>query len=181
MLRRSAVLFAVIGCIAAMGVAGCGSKNSSSSGAPAASQPATPTTQTTHFAKTKFVFHAALAFGAFHHFIYDPLKAGDFKHPFSHKLTIVKAGLAGVFVYHELKLAAADVRSSKILSTLFAPITLAANEVKALGSHITGANGSQVNGINSSLGSIQSTAASHGQSFSDQVPSLSQLTSGVAP
>ncbi len=178
MLRRSAVLLAVVGCIAAVGVAGCGSKNSASSSSSTPSSVATG--GTTHFAKTKFVFHAGLAFGAFHHFIYNPAKAGDFKHPFTHKLTIVKAGLASLFVYHELKLAAGDVKSSKILSTLFAPITIAADKVKGLVGHINGSDTSQVDGINSSLTSIKSTAASNGQNFSDQVPSASQLAAGVA-
>ena len=178
MLRRSAVLLAVVGCIAAAGISGCGSKSSSSSTPAAAS---TGATGTTHFAKTKFVFHAGLAFGAFHHFIYNPLKAGDFRHPFSHKLTIVEAGLAATFVYHELKLAATDVKSSKILSTLFLPITIVADKVKGLAGHTNAGSSSAVNGVNSSLASIQSTASAKGQGFSDQVPSTAQLAAGVAP
>lgn len=179
MLRRSAVLLAVVGCIAALGVAGCGSKtSSSSSNNPAAAAPATTTS--THFAKTKFVFHAGLAFGAFHHFIYEPFKAGDFKHPFSHKLVIVEAGLAAGFVYHELKLAATDVKSSKILSTLFAPLTIVADKAKSLVSQVRGGNTAQVDGVNSSLASIKSTAASNGQSITDQIPSAAQLASGGA-
>lgn len=177
MLRRSAVLVAVVGCIAALGVAGCGSSGKGSSAGTAT----TPVTgATTHFAKTKFVFHAALAFGAFHHFIYDPAKAGYFKHPLSHKFAVVEAGLAALFVYHELKLAAADVKSSRILSTLFAPITLVADKVHALASRIRHGDTSQVEGINASLGAIKSTAASNGQGFSDQVPTASQLAAGVA-
>lgn len=174
MVRRSALLLAVIGCIAAFGIAGCGSskKNSSSS------TPAATATTATHLAKTKFVLHAALAFGAFHHFIYGPANAGDFKHPFSHKLTIVKAGLATVFVYHELKLAATDVKSSKILSTLFAPLTIVANKVRGLDGQIKSGNATDVDGVNSSLASIKSTAASNGQGFSDQVPSAAELAAG---
>jgi hypothetical protein len=173
MLRRSAVLLIVMGCVAAAGVAGCGGKSNSS---------AAPPTTSTHFAKTKFAFHAALAFGAFHHFIYAPAEAGDFRHPFSHKLTIVKAALAALFANHELKLAANDAKSSKILSTLFSPLTIAAAKVGALISVIRAghASASQVGGINSSLSSIRSTAASNGQAFSDQVPSASQLAAGVA-
>jgi hypothetical protein len=172
MLRRSAVLIAVVGCLAAFGVAGCGSKSNSSAsgGAPV----------TTHFAKTKFLLHAGLAFGAFHHFIYEPVKAGDLKHPFSHKLTLIKAGVATLFVVHELKLAAVDVKSSKILSTLFAPLTLVANKLSALKSSIVGgsANPSDVTNLNGNLSQISSTAASHGQTISDAIPSASQLASG---
>ena len=176
MLRRTAVLALVLACLAA-GVAGCGSSKSSSS-SPAAGTTAT----TTHLAKTKFVFHAALAFGAFHHFIYKPARAGELTHPLSHKLTVVKAGAAALFTYHELKLAAQDVKSSPLLSKLFAPITIVATKIKNLDSSIKGghASGSDVEGINSSLASIKSTAASNGQGFSDQVPSAAQLAAGVA-
>jgi hypothetical protein len=178
MLRRSAVLIAVVGCLAAVAVAGCGSKNRSSvSNAAAATAPAGTTT---HFAKTKFVLHAGLGFGAFHHYIYEPFRAGDFKHPFSHKLVIVEASLAAGFVYHELKLAATDVRSSKVLSTLFAPLTIVADKTRGLVSEVRGGNTSQVDSVNSSLASIKSTAASNGQSITDQIPTAGQLASGGA-
>jgi hypothetical protein len=177
MLRRSAVLLAVVGCITAFGAAGCGNKSSStsSSGSTVAS------TSTTHFAKTKFVFHAGLAFGAFHHFIYNPYKAGDFRHPLSHKLAAVKGALAAAFVYHELKLAANDVKSSKLLSKLFAPITIVAAKIRGLGNPIKSSQdpGSEINSANSSLASIKSTAASNGQPITDQVPSAKQLASGA--
>ncbi len=171
MFRRSLIL---LGCVVALAAAGCGSKSSSSATvAPATSTPAV------HFAKTKFVFHAGLAFGAFHHFIYEPIKAGDLKHPLLHKLTIVKMGLAGLFVYHELKLAAQDVRASKVLSTLFAPLTALADKIKTLAtSHATSSN---ADSVNSDVASLSSAAASKGQSITESLPSTTQLASGVAP
>lgn len=173
MLRRSAVLLAAVGCIAALAVAGCGSSKSSSS-------TASTTTSTTHLAKTKFVFHAGLAFGAFHHFIYNPYRAGDFRHPLSHKLAVAKAALAGTFVYHELHLAANDVKSSRVLSKLFAPITIVAAKIRGLGGSVKSGQdpGSQINGVNSSLASIKSTAAANGQPITEQVPTEKQLASG---
>ena len=173
MLRRSALLIALVGCIAALGAAGCGSSKSSSSTAP---------TTTTHFAKTKFVFHAGLAFGAFHHFIYNPYRAGNFRHPLSHKLAVAKAALAATFAYHELKLAANDVKSSKLLSKLFAPITIVAAKIRGLGHPIKSGQdpGSEIAGANSSLASIKSTAASNGQPITDQVPTAKQLAAGSA-
>lgn len=167
------------GCIAAFGLAGCGSKGSSSS-AGGGSTVASSASGTTHFAKTKFLLHAGLAFGAFHHFIYEPVKAGDLKHPFTHKLTLIKAGAAALFVYHELKLAAEDVRSSKILSKLFSPLTAAADKIKSLKSSLTsgGVNPTDVEGVRSQLSQIGSTASSKGQSISQSIPSVSQLASG---
>jgi hypothetical protein len=172
MLRRSAVLLAVVGCLAL--ATGCGSKSSSSTSA------AGTTTSTTHFAKTKFVFHAGLAFGAFHHFIYNPFKAGDFRHPLSHKFTVAKAALAAAFVYHELKLAATDVKASPTLSKLFAPITLVANKIRGLGNPIKSGQdpSAAITGANSSLASVKSTAASNGQNITDQIPTASQLAAG---
>ncbi len=176
MSRRTLIL---LSCIACLAVAGCGSKSSTSPSGSTA--PATSTT--VHFAKTKFVFHAGLAFGAFHHFIYKPIKAGDLSHPLLHKLTIVKMGLAGLFVYHEVKLAAQDVKGSKILSTLFAPLTALADKIKALGAAV-GAGHATASGaadtVNSDVSSIESTAASKGQSIGESLPSTSQLAAGVA-
>jgi hypothetical protein len=37
-----------------------------------------PTSNTKSFAKTKFVLHAGLAFGAFHRYLYKPYQAGTF-------------------------------------------------------------------------------------------------------
>lgn len=171
----------LVGCMAAAGLAGCGSGGSTSSaGAGAGATTPNKASGSVHFAKTKFVLHAGLAFGAFHHFIYKPIKAGALRHPFSHKLTLIKAGLAALFVSHELKLAAADVRSSKLLSRLFSPLTTAADKLKALrGSLASGsANPSDVSGLNSQLSRIGGTAASKGQPISETVPSASQLASG---
>jgi hypothetical protein len=176
-LRRATVIILLVVSIGAAGLAGCGSTGSSST---SASVTAASSAGGTHFAKTKFVLHAGLAFGAFHHFIYGPVKAGDLHHPFEHKLTLVKAGLASVFVYHELKTAAQDAHSSKILSTLFAPLSAAADKIKALGGSLTGgsASPSEVNSLSSQLTQIGSTAASKGQSITEAVPTASQLTSG---
>ena len=180
MLRRSAVLLAVIGCLA-LAVAGCGSSKSSSSAAAAATGAAAASTTTTvHFAKTKFLIHAGLAYGAFHHFIYGPIKAGDLKHPFSHKFALVEAGVATVFVAHELKLAYTDVKASKILSTIFAPAIFVADKLSALKTSIISgnANPQDVTNLNSSLGQISSKASAQGQSISDTIPSAAQLVTG---
>ena len=177
-MRHLALTVAVTGCLAAVGLTGCGSSNSSSSGSGGAT--ASSSTSTVHFAKTKFLIHAGLAFGAFHHFIYEPIKAGVLKHPFFHKLTLIKAGLAALFIYHELKLAAMDIRASKILSTLFSPLIAVANKLSALKSALVSgsASPSDITNLNSQLTSIGSTAASKGQSISQALPSAAQLASG---
>ncbi|HWD75140.1 MAG TPA: hypothetical protein VG371_08370 [Solirubrobacteraceae bacterium] len=126
------------------------------------------------------MLHAGLAFGAFHHWIYKPIKAGVLKHPFSHKLTLVKAGLAALFVSHELKIAVQDAKASKVLRPVMAPLEAAATKLSDLKSSITGGsvNPSDVNGVNSQLSQAAQTAKSAGQPITESVPSASQLTAG---
>jgi hypothetical protein len=184
MLRRSAVLFAVVGCLAAFGVAGCGSSSSSST-APGGGTSASGQTTTggTSFAKTKFVFHTGLAIGAFHHWIYKPFKAGVFSHALSHKLAIVKAALAALFTYHELKLAYHDAQSSKLLRPLVAPISFVITKVNALAAKIKGGQtpaSADVSGVESGVGSITSAASAAGAPITEAIPSATQLATGVA-
>jgi hypothetical protein len=167
--RTSAVL-AVFGCAVALSFAGPASAaiTRSPSASPAA-------VSQTSFAKTKFVIHAALAFGAFKHFIYDPWKAGDFHKLFSHKIALAKAALAAVFCYHEIKLAAGYVKDSKILSALFSPVTALASKLGALKSQLSAGNYGELSGIQNDIGSISGQASKDGQTIGSTVPSLSQL------
>ncbi len=166
MLRRYSLSLALIASVAALGFAGCGSssKSSSSASTPPAAVSTTSTTPTTHFAKTKFVLHAGLAGGAFHRWIYGPFKAGVFGKPASHKLALAKAAIASLFIYHELKLAAGDVKSSKILSTLFLPVTALAAKVSALRNQLAAGkySGADINSIQSSGGQISAAASAKG-------------------
>src|SRR5512142_2443158 len=98
----------------------CGSGTNSSSAGPgtpasvAASNPgatednaACPSTGNARpLAKTRFALHAGLAVGAFHRYIYKPLRAGGFQAGADKRArTFAKAALAGAFVVHELKVA----------------------------------------------------------------------------
>jgi hypothetical protein len=150
----------------AWGAAGCGSSSSSSSGSG---------TPHVHFAKTKFLLHAGLAFGAFHRYIYKPYKAGGFTPVSSHKLAIVKAGAAGLFAYHEIKTALVDARSSSTLSKLVSPLTALESKMSLLGSGLKSGklDGSAISNANSSVSSIGSQSASSGASIKDlATPSL---------
>lgn len=58
------------------------------------------------FAKTRFALHAGLALGAFHRYIYKPLRSGGFRAGADkRKRTIAKAAIAGAFALHQLKVA----------------------------------------------------------------------------
>ncbi len=88
---------------------------------------------------TKFLLHAGIAYYVFDHYIWKPFKAGDL-HGFTHAFKIAKAGFAALFVYHEVKLMIADVKSSKLLSFLATPITAVVAKLESLKSDITGGN-----------------------------------------
>ena len=123
-------------------------------------------------AKTKFVLHAGLAFGAFHRWIYKPLKAGELAHPLSHKLAIVKAALAAGFVVHELKLALTDAQADPTLSKFVAPITELQSKLSGAGDAIRSGNvnTSQFDSASSLIDSVRSQAASAGQPITEQTP-----------
>ena len=187
MMRRFTIAVALLCCIGALGIAGCGSSSSSSSSSASSASASTSTSSpsaastssgTKSLATAKFALHAGLGYGAFHHWIYGPIKAGALKNPRSHKLALAKAGLAAVFVYHELKLAADNAKSSKLLRPLVAPLTAAGAKLNSLKTSITGGsvNASEIDGVNSQLAQIKSTAAANGQSITESIPNASQLT-----
>jgi len=84
----------------------------------------------------------------------------------------VKAALAAVFVYHELKLALADAQASPTLSKLVAPITDLQNKLHSLAGGVKsgGASASDVAGIDSTISQVKSQAAAAGQTITEQTP-----------
>jgi hypothetical protein len=170
--RRRLTLIAVLS-VLSVGVVGCGSSSSTSASAAGSSAGAGSTTSTVKLAKTKFVLHAGLAFGAFHRWIYKPAKAGELSHPLSHKLTTLKAALAAAFVYHELKLALADAQADPTLSKLVAPVTALQDKLHSLVGSVKsgGATAGDVSGLDSAISSIKGEAASAGQPITEQTPS----------
>jgi hypothetical protein len=147
---------------------GCGSSKSSSS---TGSGQSASTQTTTHFAKTKFVLHAGLAFGAFHRYIYKPLKQGKFAGGLlHHKLRFVKAAAAALFAYHEVKLALNDARASKILSAALAPLLALQTKLSSLSHSLKhgSVNTSQVNSANGDAASVSTAGAKAGQPVTDQ-------------
>ena len=173
----------------ALAAAGCGSSSSSSSsgaaGASSSGSQTTPAASTPNVGKAptvKFVLHTGLAFGAFHRWIYKPFKAGSFTggNLSKHKLAAVKAGLAGLFAYHELKLAVKDAQASPKLSKLVAPITALGAKLKSIGSSVKSGkpDASALSSANGDVTSLSGLASAAGVSVPDQIPSAAQLASG---
>lgn len=177
---------AVLLVMVALATAGCGSSSSStsSSAAGASSSASTSTSSTPNVGRlptAKFVLHAGLAFGAFHHWIYKPFKAGAFSGGlFKHKLTVLKAGLAGLFAYHELKLAVVDAQASPKLAKLVAPVTALADKIKSIGSSAKSGkpDASSLSSANGDITSVSGLASAAGISVPDQIPSAAQLAAG---
>jgi hypothetical protein len=156
--------------IAVIALAGCDS--SSSSGQSSAS-----TAAHVHFAKTKFLLHAGLAFGAFHRYIYKPFRSGGFTPVSSHKLAIVKAGAAGLFAYHEVKIALVDARSSATLSKLVSPLTALQRRLSSLGQQLRNGHLSPaaITGANRSVSNVTGLGAMSGTTIhAVATPSLGQ-------
>jgi hypothetical protein len=156
------VLLAVV----VLALAGCGSKSSSTSNGAAPAN--------THLAKTKFLLHAGLAFGAFHRYIYKPYKSGKLGGGLFHNPAAkVKAALAAAFAYHEVRLALDAARGSKLLSRVLAPLLALQTKLSAMRSSLRHGDTSQVSAANSAADSAGSASSSAGQPISDQpTPSL---------
>lgn len=171
MLRRLQLLMALVGCVGAFALA------SSAAAAPSHPRPAAimhidavahPATAT---AVAAFLLHAGIAYYVFDHYIYKPWKAGDL-HGFTHAFTIAKAALAALLVYHEVKAMAGDVKGSKLLSFLTAPIAAVVAKLDSLKSAITGGNLGAIGTVQSDLGGIQSKAGGKGVAIKEIVHAI---------
>jgi hypothetical protein len=162
----------------AFGAIGCGSKKDTGGAASSSAQtPGSTSTQPedkVRFAKTKFLLHAGLAFGAFHRYIYKPIRRGTFASSGKIRKTLIlaKGALAGLFAYHELKLAIKDAHSSKLLSKVISPIEAVATRLKNLGSSLRGgkANPTEIQQTNGELSSLGQQSAAAGAPIKDVTP-----------
>jgi hypothetical protein len=116
-ISRGRLLITALAVAISVAVAGCGTKQVTVTGANGATT--TTTVKNIHFANTKFVLHVGLAFGAFHRYIYKPLRAGALRSGASGRLrTLAKGALAAAFIVHELRIARDDALASNQLRPL---------------------------------------------------------------
>ena len=170
--RALLIVMVLVGLVAA----GCGRKSSGSAGVSAAPGAACQQVGSVNFDKTKFVLHAGLGFGAFHHFIYAPYKAGTLHGV----VPLGKAGLAALFAVHELKLAKADAESSPTLCHLAGPFDKASAAISGSTSQIKSGKVSNhdIESMDNDVNAVQRGAHDDGVPAPDQVPTDSQLASG---
>jgi hypothetical protein len=154
-----ATLLLILGTLA---LAGCGTKTVSSTGSNG--QVTTQTVPNVHFAKTKFLLHAGLAFGAIHRYIYKPLRNGALRRGARGRVKVLlKGAAAAVFAVHELRLAHDDALSSDLLRPV-------ANKVDGLGHKLSGL----VSGLKN--GSVNPAAILNSSGAAD---ALGSATSGL--
>lgn len=173
-------------CALLAGSTACGSsetnstKSSEQVGAVEAATPSPSTSaERQKFAKTRFVANAALAAGATYQWIVKPWKAGKFKKgAHGRKLTLVKAGLAGVFTYNRLKAAQRNAQGDPTLARALAPLSAGIDALKSLPAKLRSGDGSAAGAFEDLINKVKEAGSSAGAPVKDKVPSASQLRGG---
>ncbi len=130
------------------------------------------------FDKTRFALHLGFAYFAFHHFVYNPYRAGSFKAHSSHRTrSILSAGVALLVTYHELKKSydIAKGSNSGVLHALIKPLNGLINTASRVASKLRGGqyNDNEVKGIVNSANSFSKQATHNGINIRDiPVPGL---------
>ncbi|GIH45763.1 hypothetical protein SAMN05421833_101335 [Microbispora rosea] len=120
------------------------------------------------FAKTRFALHAGLALGAFHRYIYKPLRSGGFRAGADkRKRTIAKAAIAGAFALHQLKVARGFAAANP---TLCRAVQGVSNQFSALTGKLQNgtATPADIAAGNSSMAGLQRDASKTGYGFKEQ-------------
>lgn len=124
------------------------------------------------FDKTRFVLHLGLAYFAFHHFVYNRYKSGQFKAGAPGRTRhIIEAGAALVFTAYELNKAYGIAKScnSHILCTLSKPLSSLVNKANGVGNKLKGGQFSQseVTDVVNSANGFSQQATKNGISIKD--------------
>lgn len=121
--------------------------------------------------KTRFLLHAGLAFGAFHRYIYKPLKAGGFSGGASGRTkTFLKAAGSAVLVLHELRQAKKFAESDPTLCKLVGPLDgLNANLTGLVSKLKNGsATSSDLESVNNAVSQVSSQSSAAGATITDK-------------
>jgi hypothetical protein len=170
LLRRPSRLLSLLGACGSKSTTALssGSGTATTAGAGSTATPGTcPSSNTTSFAKTRFLAHAGLAFGAFHRYLYKPFKAGTFSKGHHGRLfALIKGAAAAVIIKHEVVLASGDVKANPTLcKAIAAPLSRFYSAITGLGGSIRSGGTTGIDQAQSSLSSVISTAGGHGVSI----------------
>jgi hypothetical protein len=164
-LSLTLVMFLAAGCKSSTG-ASAGSTTSTASPSVAATD---CPTEASGFAKTKFIAHAALGFGAFHRYIYKVYRAGTFRSGAHGRLSaFIKAGLAALFVKREIRLAGVAAQNSPALCKLIlSPLRTVSETVQDAVDKLKGGDASGISAVQSAVSQAESGASSQGASIAE--------------
>ncbi len=158
-MRRTKV--AIVGVLLVL-LAACGGNDSkNTAGATPTASGACAKVGTVHFAKTKFVVHAGIAFGAFHRYIYKPYRAGAFKAGAPGRTkALAKAGASALVVAHEVKAARDAAAGDPTLCKLTAPLDSLSGLATTLAPGLTGGsfNPTQLLDLNKRIEDLKSSS-----------------------
>jgi hypothetical protein len=170
-MRRVLCLVLVVICALSVAGLGCGNDTKTVTDTLPNGQVTTQTVPDIHFAKTKFLLHSGLAFGAFHRYIYKPFKAGKFASGADGRRTaLIKAGVAGLFAAHELKVARQDALASDTLRRhLIRPLDALVAKLGPLASSLKGGtfDPASITGAAGALSALSSAASQSGAEIKD--------------
>jgi hypothetical protein len=174
-MRKPRIASILVSLAMILALAGCGSSTKTVSETGANGQVTTQTVPDVHFAKTKFVLHMGLAFGAFHRYIYKPLKAGAFKSGAHGRVkAMLKAGAAALFAVHELKVAHEDALSDSRLRPIANKIDALTGKLGSLGTALKGGslNPADIAGSAGAVDALRAASNGRGIGIKDVAPSL---------
>ena len=169
---RSLTLVLVLA-VLAVATAGCGSKTVAVTSANGSVT--TRTVPDVHFAKTKFVLHMGLAFGAFHRYVYRPYEAGAFRSGAPGRVkALLKAASGAVFAVHELKTARDDALSDSRLRPLAEKLEGLLSKLSSLGGSLKGGilNPAAIESAAGAVSSVGAASGGLGARIKEVAPSL---------
>ncbi|GLX48470.1 hypothetical protein Shyhy01_14200 [Streptomyces hygroscopicus subsp. hygroscopicus] len=178
-------------CALVAGATACGNSNAGSRTstkatvtAAALDQPAAEPSPTTSaekqkFAKTRFVANAGLAAGATYQWIVKPWKAGKFKKGADgRRMTLVKAGVAGLFAYNRLKAAERNAKGDPLLSKALAPLSKSIENLKNLPAKLRHGDTGAASDFDDVINNVKDAGKGAGAPVQNKVPTAGQLRSG---
>lgn len=123
-----------------------------------------PNEPTQKFAMARFATSIGLAAGTFHHWIYQPYRAGTFASGANgRELALVKASSAGLFAAQQLGEARSNVAADPILCRAFiGPLTKAETQLNGLADQLRRGDVSGITAAESLLTDVTRTAADQG-------------------
>ena len=100
----------------------------------------------------------------------------------SRATTYAAAALAGLFVYHETKLALQDAKQNKVLKVLVSPLTAVIAAFSTIVAKVKAHNldTTTLNSAQSAVTAIENQAKRTGSSISETIPTTKQLLTGSA-